>query len=720
MAKITIKEFVEFMAKIGFTPDPENWPNGYSDTDLLEGVGYIFNCDIDKNVWINAGKYILIESSYLVDDEIGEFEGTNQESLKRSFMKELLDITNNFDKEKLYQDYGCTAENLPDYEDGLGDPNMVIDPMDDSSVWYTHTLWCYRKQVDNFLNWALEIFKRLAKLETPLGELPDIDDDYENEDDCSNHEPNAHDAYVKRVEENLAEGMTKEEAEFEAGIRGANVVTNMVPSNMEKAMRKAVANGTTVNIKNSDGSYTDITDTFRDMQVNKVPEAEVLKVFPLTGNIPEDFSEEYNAHIQRQAERLNRVMGISIEDSLDQLKASTMRSVVGVVHQVIQAKAKYPDLDIDEFFNDNLYGNKLFPADIKDGLVYSDTRYPVSSSDPVIAREIIRIVHEVIGDDKDDVPSTESRAEATVEVHDTGSTLTWGQVEDLFNKIDFVYSNDNDDNDHPDRIKKILDTPQEVVDESHFVHVSTDTRIQLWYEEGDGRINITCYTDIIDVDYVMDFYAESINDIISGFEAGLKKFTHNFDFMRFCQAHDTRVSGDVQEIFNWAKTTHDKLQAMEYINKNPQVDDKTKETDEVPNKPTMDDFKHLLSKIGFEDDGFDLVAEGIDGKVWLCESMWENGLLIQTKYLVDDEIGEFHADSIDDIIPSFMAELKQQTCGFDKDAYYDRWEATEKYADEYESGPNARYYMTLECRIEEADAYYDWCCEVYSRLSKLK
>lgn len=137
-------------------------------------------------------------------------------------------------------------------------------------------------------------------------------------------------------------------------------------------------------------------------------------------------------------------------------------------------------------------------------------------------------------------------------------------------------------------------------------------------------------------------------------------------------------------------------------------------------KPTIEDFKSVLSKIGFKDDGFGLVARGIDDQVWLCESMWENGLLIQTKYLVDDEMGEFRANSIDDIIPSFMAELEKQTCGFDKDAYYDRWEATEKYADEYESGPNARYYMTLENRIEEANAYYEWCCEVYSRLSNLK
>ena len=137
-------------------------------------------------------------------------------------------------------------------------------------------------------------------------------------------------------------------------------------------------------------------------------------------------------------------------------------------------------------------------------------------------------------------------------------------------------------------------------------------------------------------------------------------------------------------------------------------------------KPTIEDFKAVLSKIGFTEGYYVLKARDIDRKVWLCESMCENGLLIQTKYLVDDEIGEFHADSIDDIIPSFMAELEKQTCGFNKDTYYDRWKATEKYAYRYESGPNARCYMTLKRRIKEADAYYDWCCEVHSRLSKLK
>ena len=105
---------------------------------------------------------------------------------------------------------------------------------------------------------------------------------------------------------------------------------------------------------------------------NKVPEAEVLNGYPAQYLGIVETSDEYDAHIQRQAERLNKVMGISIEDSLDQLKTATMRAVVGVVHQVIQAKAKCSDLNIDEFFNDNLYGNKLFPADIKDGLVYSD------------------------------------------------------------------------------------------------------------------------------------------------------------------------------------------------------------------------------------------------------------------------------------------------------------------------------------------------------------
>lgn len=138
------------------------------------------------------------------------------------------------------------------------------------------------------------------------------------------------------------------------------------------------------------------------------------------------------------------------------------------------------------------------------------------------------------------------------------------------------------------------------------------------------------------------------------------------------------------------------------------------------NKPTIEDFKSVLSKIGFKKVNYVLKAKDIDRKVWLCEAMCENGLLIQTKYMVDDEIGEFYADSIDGIIPAFMVELEHQTFGFNKDAYYDHWKATDKYADMYESGPNARSYKTLKRRIKEADAYYDWCCEVYSRLSKLE
>ena len=137
-------------------------------------------------------------------------------------------------------------------------------------------------------------------------------------------------------------------------------------------------------------------------------------------------------------------------------------------------------------------------------------------------------------------------------------------------------------------------------------------------------------------------------------------------------------------------------------------------------KPTIEGFKAVLSKIGFKYGRCVLKAKDIDSKVWLCEGLSDNHLLIQTKYLIDDEIGEFRADSIDDIIPSSMTELENQTCGFNKDAYYERWKASEKYADRYESGPKARPYKTLKRRIKEADAFYDWCCEVYSRLSELK
>ena len=504
------------------------------------------------------------------------------------------------------------------------------------------------------------------------------------------------------------------------------LAANGMPKGLADILRKAAANGTQICGVGPDG-MSDITGIFTGSP-KQVPEAEVLNGYPLNGNIPTEFSDEYNAHIKRQAERLNKVMGISVEDSLDQLKTATMRSVVGVVHQVIQAKAECPDLNIDEFYTDNLYGNKLFPADIKDGLVYSDTQYPVSSSDSVIAREILDMVHKVMEDsDKDNQTPSGTMTEPTTDADNSeatqGDTLLFKDLHDYLIGLGFVadvesISRCSDNSNLMDISVWPSATTVDLYGEDMLLYLFKDeVAVSISFSMGELHCSVRSFTyyDIYDDSEdgeIDEFYFKSMSEFINNLKNGLYLTCEECDRNKFMEEPAEYFEKGSNELSMISRVYDIMVELYTKI-------DHTHEAGH--HMPTIEDFKAVLSKIGFTADEYcDLEAKDIDSKVWLSKSMWENGLLIQTKYLIDDEIGEFHADSIDDIIPSFMAELENQTCGFNKDAYYDRWEATEKYADEYESGPNARYYMTLENRIEEADSYYDWCCEVYSRLSKLR
>lgn len=406
MGKITIKEFVEFMGKIGFTQDPQNWPNGYTDQDVLDGVGNIFTSDIDKHVWINAGDDIVIESEYLVDDQIAEFDTGSIEDMKISFMKELLSITRNFNKAEMYEHWGCAEGYLEEYEDGVGDPGYTINRLDRSSDLEYHTLWGMRKQADNMFDWALEIFNRLAKLEVPLGELPDIKDpdeddsddvDTEDSDEADTESDKWSESFVKMAEDNIANGMPEEDAYKEAVSKALTSAVTGIPPSLQDLLGKLAANGTqihgvgpggcVINV-GADGSTTTVGGTDITGLFKQKPdiEAKPLEGFPYMGT-PYELSDEFKSNIGPRLRDKAKVMGADEDELLEIYASNIPKSVLGIFHQLVQSSHDTEDIiSIETWFNHNGREGLLMSANTDGNMVHSIGSIPFT--DYVVNEEV--------------------------------------------------------------------------------------------------------------------------------------------------------------------------------------------------------------------------------------------------------------------------------------------------------------------------------------------
>ena len=152
-----------------------------------------------------------------------------------------------------------------------------------------------------------------------------------------------------------------------------------------------------------EGIYTDSTNeaTDEDPETEETPEEpeqdDAIKAEPLNGyplkEYTIDISEDCNNHIRKQAERLNLIMGIDVDESIESIQQNITKVFIGVLHQTLQAKEKNNEMDIDTFYTDNLYGDRFYSGKVEDGKVYSDLNSPVQCSDTVIAKEILDLVH---------------------------------------------------------------------------------------------------------------------------------------------------------------------------------------------------------------------------------------------------------------------------------------------------------------------------------------
>ena len=183
------------------------------------------------------------------------------------------------------------------------------------------------------------------------------------------------------------------------------LAANGVPKSLADILRKAAANGTqitgvgpggcAINV-GADGSMTtvggtDITGLFGDSAPNPI-DAEPLDGYPLK-EYTINLSEECTTHIRKQAERLNRIMGIDVDESIESIQQNITKVFIGVLHQTLQAKDQNESMDIDKFYTDNLYGDRFYSGRVDCSKVYSDLDSPVQCSDTVIVKEILDLVH---------------------------------------------------------------------------------------------------------------------------------------------------------------------------------------------------------------------------------------------------------------------------------------------------------------------------------------
>lgn len=152
-----------------------------------------------------------------------------------------------------------------------------------------------------------------------------------------------------------------------------------------------------------EGIYTDAPteSTDEDPETEETPEEleqdDTIKAEPLDGyplkDFTIDFSDKFTEHIRKQAERLNNIMGIDVDESIDSIRQNITKMFIGVLHQTLQAQDQNESMDINKFYTDNLYDDRFYAGKVMDGKVYSDPDSPVQCSDTVIAKEIIDLVH---------------------------------------------------------------------------------------------------------------------------------------------------------------------------------------------------------------------------------------------------------------------------------------------------------------------------------------
>lgn len=172
------------------------------------------------------------------------------------------------------------------------------------------------------------------------------------------------------------------------------LAANGVPKKLADILRKAVSNGTQITGVGPGGSLSDITGLFGD-STPESPKADPLNGYPLK-DYTIDLSEACTTHIRKQAERLNRIMGIDVDESIESIQQNITKAFIGVFHQTLQAKDQNESMDIDQFYTDNLYGDRFYTGKVEDGKVYSDLNSPVKYSDTVIAKEVLDLIHKNI------------------------------------------------------------------------------------------------------------------------------------------------------------------------------------------------------------------------------------------------------------------------------------------------------------------------------------
>lgn len=416
MGKTTIKEFAAFVGKIGFTPDPLTWNEEPTDQDVFgDDAFYWFDSDIDKHVRICAADSIQIESDYITDVTLAEFD-TGIENMKINFMKALLSITSDFNKAEMYKQWGCAEGDLKDYSKGLGDPNYTIDPFGEEDWFENDTLWGMRKQADNLFDWALEIFNRLAKLEVPLGELPDIkdpdddddadyddgdgDDEDTNEEDTNDDDTEASEwaeSLVEMAEDNIANGMPKEDAYKDAVSKALTSAMTGIPPSLQDLLGKLAANGTqihgvgpggcVINV-GADGSTTTVGGTDITGLFKQKPdiEAKPLEGFPYMGT-PHELSDKFKANIRPRLRDKAKVLGTDEDELLEIYASNIPKSVLGIFHQLVQSSHDTEDIiSIEKWFNHNGREGLLMSADTDGTTVNSIGSIPFT--DYVVNEEV--------------------------------------------------------------------------------------------------------------------------------------------------------------------------------------------------------------------------------------------------------------------------------------------------------------------------------------------
>ena len=361
---LLFKDLHEYLTNLGFIPDPESISRFSDDSNLMDDSEWPSATTVDL-----YGEDMLL---YLFKDEIAVSISFSMEQLHcsvRSFT---------------FYDYD-------DSEDGELD-EFYFKSMSEFIDTLKNDLYsdCYGCDKNKFMEETAEYFQEDSDGLNRMSKSYDIIEELYKKVSAQNTEA------PKQKEESMTNEEKKEK--FVGIIDGIISELDFSDENDKHFMGILERVRTFV-----EGIYTDSPTeaTDEDPETEGTPEEpeqdDTIKAEPLEGyplkEYTIDISEDCNNHIRKQAERLNRIVGIDVDESIDCIQQNITKVFIGVLHQTLQARDQNESMDIDKFYTDNLYGDRFYVGKVEDGKVYSDLNSPVQCSDTVIAREILDMVH---------------------------------------------------------------------------------------------------------------------------------------------------------------------------------------------------------------------------------------------------------------------------------------------------------------------------------------